>query len=111
MSILIHLIILPTKSTMERLLKLATWDPHANTGDAVAASGSPATTKEAARDQAKGAGQGQGPGPRPWAASFTVPGDPEAATGSPVFEYGSHVADLSNRSVENSFERIGHGCQ
>ena len=75
--------------TTERFPKLATWDPYSNTGDPVAASGSPGTTKEAA--------QGLGPGPWPWpapwartlAASFVVPGDPETATGSPVFGYES----------------------
>ena len=99
MSILFPLVILSKKSTTERFSKLATWDPYSNTGDPVAASGSPGTTKEAARVRAQGAGQGQGPGPRPWAASFVVPGDPEAATGSPVFEYGSQVANLENLSV------------
>ena len=75
----------------------------------MAASGSPGTTKEAA--------QGLGPGPwhcpAPWArtlaASFVVPGDPETATGSPVFEYGSQVANSENRSVVDFFERITKG--
>ena len=39
---------------------------------------------------------GYGPGSRPWTASFVIPGDPEAATGSPVFEYGSQVANLES---------------
>ena len=96
MSILFPLV---TKSTTERFPELATWDPYSNAGDPVVASGSPGTTKEAARVRAQGAGQGQGPGPRPWAASFVVPGDPEAATGSQVFEYGSQVANIENLSV------------
>ena len=69
-SILFPLVILSKKSTTERFSKLATWDQYSNTGDPVAASGSPGTTKEAARVQAQGAEQGQGPGP----------GDAEAAT-------------------------------
>ena len=95
--------------TMERFSKLATWDPYSNTGDSVAASGSPGTTKEAAW----GLGPGPWPCPAPWArtlaASFMVPGDPEAATGSPVFEYWSQAANLENRSVVDSFERISKG--
>ena len=75
----------------------------------MAASGSPGTTKEAAW----GLGPGPWPCPGPWArtlaASFVVPGDPEAATGSRVFEYGSQVANLENRSVVDSFERIAMG--
>ena len=63
----------------------------------MAAAGSPGCTKEAT--------QGLGPGPwpclAPWAqtlaASFVVPGGPEAATGAPVFEYGSQVANSENR--------------
>ena len=94
MSILFPLVILSKESTTERFYRLATWDPSSNTGDPVAASGFPGTTKEAARVWAQGAGQGQGPGPRPWAASFVVPGTPEAATGCPVFEDGSQVANL-----------------
>ena len=52
---------------------------------------------------------GQGPGARalawscPWAqalaASLVVPGDPEAAPGSPAYEYGSQAANLANLSV------------
>ena len=91
MSMLLPLAILSKESTTERFPKLATWDPYSNIGDPVAAS--PGTTKEAARVRAQGAGQGQGPGPRPRAASFVVPGDPEPATGSPVFQYGSQVAN------------------
>ena len=72
----------------------------------MAASGSPGTTKEAARVRAQGAGQGQGPGPRPQAASFVVPGDPEAATGSPLFEYGSQLANFENRSVVSAYTKI-----
>ena len=75
----------------------------------MAASGSPGTTKEAARVRAQGAGQGQGPGPRPWAASFVVPRDPEAATGSPLFEYGSQVANFENLSVVDFTERTTKG--
>ena len=80
--------------TMNRFTKLATWVPYSNSGDPVGASGSPGTTKEAA--------QGLGPGPWPcpalWArtlaASFVVPGDPEAATEFPVFEYGPKLLIL-----------------
>ena len=56
--------------------------------------------------QVEGAGQGQGSGPRPWAAFFAVPEDPEAATGSPVFEYGSQVANFENHSVVDFVERF-----
>ena len=84
--------------TTQRFYKLSTWDPYANSGDPVAASGSPGTTKEAARVWDQWAGQGQGPRPRPWAASFVVPADPEAATGSAVFE---QVANSGNLSVVN----------
>ena len=75
----------------------------------MAASGSPGTTKEAAKVRAQGAGPGQGPGPRPRAASFVVPGDSEAATGSPVFEYGSQVANFENLSVVDFAERFTKG--
>ena len=72
----------------------------------MAALGSPGTTKEAAQ----GLGPGPWPCPAPWArtlaASFVVPGDPEAATGSPVFEYGSQVANFENRSVVTAYTKI-----
>ena len=75
----------------------------------MAASGSPGTTKEAAQ----GLGPGPWPCPAPWAwtlaASFVVPGDPEAAIGAPVFEYESQAANLENRSVVDFFERITKG--
>ena len=73
MSILFALVILSKKSTTERFSNLSTYDPYSNTGDPVAASGSPGTTKEAARVRAQGAGQGQGPGARALAAPFVVP--------------------------------------
>ena len=75
----------------------------------MAASGSPGTIKEAAR----GLGPGPWPCPAPWArtlaASFAVPGDPEAATGSPVFAYGSQVANFENCSVVDFFESLTKG--
>ena len=75
----------------------------------MAVSGSTGTTKEAAQ----GLGHGPWPCPAPgaWtlAASFVVPGDPEAATGSPVFEYGSQVANLENRFVLDFVERNTKG--
>ena len=74
----------------------------------MAVSGSPGTTKEAAQ----GLGPGPWPCPAPWArtlaASLVVPGDPEAATGSPVFEMGPK-SHFENRSVVDSFERIAKG--
>ena len=95
--------------TTERFPKLPTWDPYSNIGDQVAASGSPGTTKEAAQ----GLGPGPWPCPAPWArtlaASFVVPGDPEAATGSPLFECGSEAASLENLSVVDSFGTITKG--
>ena len=75
----------------------------------MAASGSPGTTKEAAQ----GLGPGPWPCPAPWAltlaASFAVPGDAEAATGAPVFEYGSQVANFENLSVVDFVELITKG--
>ena len=106
MSILFPLAILSKELTTERFSKLATWDAYSNTGDPVAVSGSSGTTKEAARVWAQGAGQCQDPGPRPWAASFVVPGDPEAASGSLVFQYGSQVGNLENRSVVTAYTKI-----
>ena len=105
-SILFPLVILSKEFTTERFSQLAEWDTYSNIGDPMAASGSSGTTKEAARVRAQRAGQGQGPGPRPQAASFVVPGDPEAATGSPVFEYGFQVANLENRSVVTAYTKI-----
>ena len=80
----------------KRFSKLGTWDPYSYAGDPGAASGSPGTTKEAAR----GPGSWALARSRPWAlalaASFVVPGDPETAPGSPAYEYGSQVANLEN---------------
>ena len=104
-SIVFPLAILSKKFTTERFSKLATWDPYSNTGVPVAPSGSPGTTKEAARVRAQGAGQGQGPGPKR-AASFVVAGGPEAATGSQVFEYRSQDANFENRSVVTTYTKI-----
>ena len=75
----------------------------------MAASGDPGTTKEVAQ----GLGPGTWPCPAPWArtlaASFMVPGDPGAATGSSVFQYGSQVANFENLSVVDFVERITKG--
>ena len=40
---------------------------------------------------------------------YSNSGDREAATGSPVFQNGPQVANLENRSVVDSFERIAKG--
>ena len=37
-----------------------------------------------------------GPGPGTQAASFVVPGNPEATPGSPAYEHGFQVANLEN---------------
>ena len=103
MSILFLSVILSAKSTTERFSKLSIWDPYSNTGHPVATSG---TTKEVTRVRDQGAGQGQGPGSRPWAASFVVPGDLEAATGAPVFQYGSQVGNFENRSAVTAYTKI-----
>ena len=94
--------------TTERFPKLTVWDPYSNIGDPVAASGSPGTTKEASRVRAQRAGQGRGPGPTPQAAFFVVSGDPETATGSPLFEYESQLAKVENRSSCQIGSRLVH---
>ena len=49
----------------------------------------------------------------PWAqalaASFVIPGDPEAAPGSLAYERGSQVANLENRSGVDFVERTTKG--
>ena len=49
---------------------------------------------------------GPGPGPRPQAASFVVPGYPEAAPRTPANTYGSQVANLENLSVVTTYTKI-----
>ena len=61
----------------------------------MAALGSPATTKEAARAWAYGQNRARARIQAP-AASFVVAGDPKAAPGSPAYECGSEVANLGN---------------
>ena len=75
--------------------KLATSDPHSYAGDAGAALGSPATTKEAARAWAHGQDWARARTQAP-ASSFAVAENPKAAPGSPAYVCGSKVANLGN---------------
>ena len=52
---------------------------------------------------------GPGPGDPGPAASFVVPGDPKAASGSPAYEDGSQVANVEDLSVVDSSGRITKG--
>ena len=104
--ILFALLILSTKSTTERFSKLAAWDQCSNTGDPVAASGSPGTTKEAAQGLGPGPWPCPAPGAQTLAASFVVPGGPEAATRSPAFEYECQVANFEKLSVVVAYTKI-----
>ena len=101
-----HYPILSTKSTTERISKLAAWDPIFKYWRSSGSLRIPRIHNEAARVRAQGADQGQGPGPRPWAASFVVPAGPEAGTGSRVFEYGSQVANFENCCVVTAYTKI-----
>ena len=93
----------------EWFYKLTTWEPCSYARDSGAASGFPGNHKRG----------GQGPGSRalarsrPWAqalaASFVIPGDPEAGPGSLAYEHGFQVANLENRSVVDFVERITKG--
>ena len=82
--------ILAMMPTTERFFKLTTWDPDPYAGDPGAALGLARAC--------------------PWAqalaTSFVVPGDPEAAPGSPAYEYESQVANLQNLSVVDLTGRI-----
>ena len=104
MSVLFPLVIFSRESSTERFFKIS------NLGLTIKYV-RPSGSLRIPRNRKRG-GQGpgprgrQGPGPRPWAASFVVPGNPEAVTGSPVFVYGSQVANLENRSVVTTYTKI-----
>ena len=85
-----------------KVFKLATWDPCSYAGDPWAALEFPGTTKEAAgpRALARACPWAQAP-----AASFAVPGDPEAAHGSPAYGYGTQVANLNTLLQYHGFDR------
>ena len=82
-------------------LLVATSDPYSYTGGPGAASGSPATTKEAARAWAYGQDQTRAC-TKALAGSFVVAGDPKAAPRSPAYECGSEIANLADFHMPDS---------
>ena len=69
-------------------LTFETYFPYSCTGDPEAASGFPGTTGRGSPVWDLGTGMvlALDPGPGP---SFTVPGNPKATSGSPVYKYGT----------------------